>query len=365
MSTLSLLFTGLILLIIMGALLAPLESLGWWAGWYGEKETPPVPGQAAAAAPKAAERPEQSALVYLSGIGAIDADSIPKEEIDWGLMAVKRLPGVLVVPDVYPYSVTNAGLTADRSFSKMYAWMERRRLENPYDALQFVINLRNLFQVAVSADRRYGPIYNLGVANEIVKALQGRGYRVGSGKPVTMIGFSGGGQVALGAATFLQPLLKAPIRIVSVGGVMSDDPGVDHIVKLYHLYGENDPVQSLGEKLYAGRWKWFPNSEWNRAVKAGKIEFVSMGAMGHNGARNYFGWTAFTPEGKSHAVATVDKIGDILAADGLIDPAALQAARATNDPEAKAYEAARIAEAEAAKAAKEAKKNKEKKANAA
>jgi pimeloyl-ACP methyl ester carboxylesterase len=265
---------------------------------------------------------------------------------------------VLVVPDVYPYSVTNAGLTADRSFSKMYRWMEQRRLKNPYDALQFVINLRNLFQVAVSADRRYGPIYNLGVANEIAKALVSRGYRIGSGKPVTLLGFSGGGQVALGAATYLQPILKAPLRIVSVGGVMSDDPGVHHITRLYHLYGENDPVQSLGEKLYAGRWSWFPNSEWNQAVRAGTIEFVSMGPMAHNGAANYFGWTAFTPAGSSYAVTTVDKIGDLLAKDGLIDPSALQAARAANDPEVRAYEAARVADAAALKAARDAKKAK-------
>lgn len=348
LSTLNLLFVGLILLIIAGALFAPLESLGWWAGWYGEQEPPPVPGKAQRLASAVPESSAPSALVYLSGIGAIDGESIPQEEIDWGRMAVKRLPGVLVVPDIYPYSVTNAGLTADRTFSKLYAWMEQRRLENPYDALQFVINLRNLFQVAVSADRRYGPIYNLGVANEIVKALQARGYRAGSGKPVTLVGFSGGGQIALGAATYLQPMLRAPLRIISVGGVMADDPGVAHITRLYHLYGENDPVQALGEKLYAGRWRWFPASEWNRAVAAGKIVFISMGPMGHNGPRNYFGWTAFTPAGVSHAIATMDAIGDLLAQDGLIDPGALAAARAASDPEARLYEAACVAAAEAA-----------------
>lgn len=357
-STLNLLFTGLILLIIASALFAPLESLGWWAGWYGEKEAPPVPGKAPRQAAAVPESPAPSALVYLSGIGAIDGASIPQEELDWGRMAIKRLPGILVVPDIYPYSVTNAGLTADRTFSKLYAWMERRRLENPYDALQFVINLRNLFQVAVSADRRYGPIYNLGVANEIVKALQARGYRVGSGKPVTLVGFSGGGQISLGAATYLQPMLRAPIRIISVGGVMADDPGLEHITRLYHLYGEDDPVQALGEKLYAGRWKWFPASDWNRAVAAGKIVFMSMGAMGHNGPRNYFGWTAFTSEGVSHAIATMNTISDLLAQDGLIDPDELAAARAASDPEARAYEAARVAAAEAARAEKAAKKHK-------
>ncbi len=345
LSTLSLLLTGLILLIILGALLAPFESLGWWAGWFGEK--PALPSRTAT--PEAGQAPEEhpatSAVVYLSGIGAIDAASIPQEEIDWGLMAIKRLPGVLVVPDVYPYSVTNAGLTADRSFARFYRWIERRRLENPYDLLQFVVNLRNLFQVAVSADRRYGPIYNLGVAAEIIRALEQRGYRVGSGKPVTLAGFSGGAQISLGAATYLAPALKAPIRVISIGGVMADDPGLNVTTKLYHLYGEADPVQKLGHWLYAGRWKWFPQSDWNRAMAAGKIEMIDMGAMAHNGSKNYFGWTAFTPEGKSHAIATIDTIGDLLAKDGLINPAALQAARAANDPEARAYEAARAAEA--------------------
>ncbi|NTU84440.1 MAG: hypothetical protein HGA45_34605 [Chloroflexales bacterium] len=49
----------------------------------------------------------------------------------------------------------------------------------------------------------------LGVANAIVKALQLRGYRLGSGKPVTVLGFSGGAQIALGTAPFLKPMLKA------------------------------------------------------------------------------------------------------------------------------------------------------------
>ncbi len=344
LSTLSLLITGLLLLLILGALLAPFESLGWWAGWFGEKPALPTP-RVPEAGEVIREHPTTSAAVYLSGIGAIDADSIPQEEIDWGLMAIKRLPGVLVVPDVYPYSVTNAGLTADRSFARAYRWIEQRRLENPYDLLQFVVNLRNLFQVAVSADRRYGPIYNLGVASEIIRALESRGYRVGSGKPVTLIGFSGGGQISLGAATYLAPVLKAPIRVISIGGVMADDPGLNQITKLYHLYGEADPVQKLGHWLYAGRWKWFPQSDWNRAVAAGKIEMINMGPMAHNGTKNYFGWTAFTPEGKSYAIATIDMIGDLLAKDGLIDPATLQEARAANDPEARAYEAARVAEA--------------------
>jgi pimeloyl-ACP methyl ester carboxylesterase len=344
---------GAIILLFITAALAPFESLGWWAGWFGEGKAPPVPGQTRSRTAVAPESPHNHFLVYLSGIGAIDARAIPQEEIDWGLMAIKRLPQTTVVPDVYPYSVTNAGLTNERAFSRLWAYLEKRRLKNPYDLLQFLINVRNMFQVAISADRRYGPIYNLGVANEIVAALEQRGYRVGSGKPVTIVGFSGGAQVALGAATFLKTLLGAPIRIVSVGGVMSDDVGIGSVTKLYHLWGDDDPLHGLGAFLYAGRWKLFPNTPWNQAMRDGTIEFVPMGKMHHNGSTNYFSWTAFTNDGRSHALATIDTIGDLLVREGLIDAAALKEHQAATDAEAEAYAEARVAEATAAKRDKE------------
>ncbi len=359
LSTLSLLLIGALVLLFLSAAVAPLESLGWWAGWFGEDKAPPVPGEVPEPVVAVAESPNQHFLVYLSGIGAMNPEAIPQEEIDWGLMAIKRLPQTTPVPDVYPYSVTNSGLQTQRFFSRMWNYLEQRRLKNPYDVLQFLINIRNMFQVAISADRRYGPIYNLGVANAIVKALQGRGYRVGSGKPVTLLGFSGGAQIAIGTATFLKPMLHAPLRVISIGGVMSDDVGLKSVDKLFHLWGHLDPLQGLGEKLYAGRWKWFPTSDWNQAMAQGRIEFIDMGQMHHNGSTNYFSWTAFTPQGQSHAIATIDKVGELLVREGLMDQQALQVAQAATNAEARVYEQARVSEDRQAKLAKqEAKKKK-------
>ena len=344
---------GAIILLCIMAALAPFDSLGWWAGWYGEEKSPRVPGQAATMDKAVAESPHDHFLVYLSGIGAITPEGIPQEEIDWGHLAVKRIPQSTFVPDVYPYSATNTGLSTDRLFSRLWNYLEQRRLKNPYDLLQFLINIRNLFQVAISADRHYGPIYNLGVSDEIVKALQLRGYRIGSGKPVTLIGFSGGAQIALGASTFLKPTLNAPIRIISIGGVMSDDVGVKAMDKLYHIWGDLDPLHGLGEKLYAGRWPIFPNSDWNQALATGKIEFVNMGQMHHNGSTNYFSWIAFTPQGQSHAVATIGMINTLLVKERLINPEAARAAQAVTDAEAIAYSDARVAEGAAAKQARQ------------
>lgn len=82
----------------------------------------------------------------------------------------------------------------------------------------------------------------------------------------------------------------------------------------------------------------------------GTIVFVDMGQMHHNGGTNYFSWTAFTPEGKSHALATIDMINTVLVQEGLVAAEAVRAAEAATDAEAIAYAEARVAEAAAVKA---------------
>ncbi len=216
------LLIGLILIIALLAILAPLESLGWWAGWFGEHEKPPEPTSPSA---EPEVNPAGHFLVYLSGIGAITDDSIPEEEIHWLPMLASRLTGTALIKDVFPYRVTGAGLTGQWTFAWLWTRIEHIRGERPTALLPNLVNIRNMLQMAVSADPRYGPIYNLGVAQAIVASLARHGYQQGSRVPVTLLGWSGGGQIALGTVTFLRRMLGAPIRVVSVGGVMSNDPG--------------------------------------------------------------------------------------------------------------------------------------------
>ena len=63
-------------------------------------------------------------------------------------------------------------------------------------------------QLFVCADRRYGPTYNIGTAREIMRCLQRNGYQIGSGVPVTLIGWSGGAQIAIGACAW--PVASCP-----------------------------------------------------------------------------------------------------------------------------------------------------------
>ena len=83
--------------------------------------------------------------------------------------------------------------------------------------LAATINIRNILIVSVAADQRYGPIYNQGTAQIIHNSLLCYGYQ--PGMPVTLIGYSGGGQMAVGAAPYLRRSLKAPIELISLSGV--------------------------------------------------------------------------------------------------------------------------------------------------
>ncbi len=314
----SLLLFGAVALLLISAALAPISALGWWAGWFGENTAPSSPTTVENVTPSDDARAASHYLVYLSGIGAIAADSVPPEEIRWLSAFEQRIGDGMLIRDVFPYNVMGAGLTNGHVFSRTWSYIEQLRLKNPAAVLANLINVRNLLQVAVSADPRYGPMFNLGVANEIVESLQRHGYQLGSGTPVTLIGWSGGGQISLGATAFLHSMLKAPIRVISIGGVMSDDPGLISVTHLYHFYGSRDPVQALGGKLYAGRWSMFPQSVWNRALAQGKITFTDLGPVSHNGMDNYFSWDTKMPTGKSYAETTMDAILNVLRRDGLL-----------------------------------------------
>jgi len=312
---------GGVFLLFSAAALAPIEALGWYAGWFGEQEAP------VDAAEIHVPQTEQDTasdshhfLVFLSGIGAIAGDSVPPEEIVFLDRLARRLPGTVLVRDVFPYSVTNMGLTGQRFFARLWRRAERLRLQGTPRLLGMMVNIRNMFQVAVSADPRYGPVYNLGVAHEIYRSLVRHGYAAGCGTPVTILGWSGGGQIALGSSLYLRAMIEAPVRVLSLGGVMSDDPGLNTLTHLYHLYGEKDPVQASGAVLYPGRWPMMLNSAWNMAMGAGKITLISLGPYHHNQKGSYMDNESTLPDGRTYMDKTLDTLVECLDDAGLRYP---------------------------------------------
>ena len=250
-------------------------------------------------------------MVYLSGIGAIDGKSVPPEELPLIEALAERLPGTCVIHDVFPYSVANRGLTGQRPAAFLFRWIEKLRLKNPESLAGMLVNARNAMQLFVCADRRYGPAYNVGTAQEVVRALRRNGYQMDSGKPVTLIGWSGGAQIALGAAWYLG-MGRMPIQVVSIGGMLADDYGLDRVQHLWHLRGTKDPLEKLGGILFAGRWPHAAFSPWTSALKDGRIDLIDLGPMQHNVTAHYFDPNTFAPDGRSYLQVTIDAVVAVL-----------------------------------------------------
>jgi len=283
-----------LLAVLFMAMLAPLEALGWYAGWrqrrtYERRQVEAAAGAGAAAS----ETPEPDYyVVFLSGIGDPSGRWHYPEETEFLRRLRERLPTAAVIDDLFAYSVTSADIetTAQRRrISGMWSSIEKTVRGNQYAPIGALINLRNLFQVTVSVDHRYGPFFNLGQAENVRDALLAYGYRRGSGRGIVLIGYSGGAQVSLGLAAFLKGMLGAPVTVISVGGVMSSEASCLHVQHLYHLWGTKDPIQKLGDLAFFGRWPLASKSAWNRARQEGKITRVAMGPTAHNGSGGYFG----------------------------------------------------------------------------
>lgn len=303
-----LIILALLLLIVM-ALLSPFEALGWWAGWT-RRDLRPL-GQLPL--PAGTETDIDFYLVYLTAIGGISAETISKRERNFLEKLEAAMPGnVEIISDVFPFSVTNNPLNGERSWSWLWQRIHNSRLGRRGSMLATLIFIRNLLQVGVSSDARYGPIYNVGVARELVRSLLRHGYPPDSGIPIAVMGWSGGGQIAVGVAPFLHEALQAPVYVVSIGGVISDDPGMHSVEKLIHLQGSRDSYPRIGEVLFPGRWAPLRHSAWNQAWHAGRIVNIDPGPMKHTGSGDYFDYHTLLPNGQTYAERTADVVAAAL-----------------------------------------------------
>lgn len=268
---------------VFAGLLAPLETLGWWAGWYGDEvETVGTGFRSETANGQALSQSVEDVdisrfIVYLDGIGQSGETYTPdvEEFLDTLEPALPR--DMKLIQGLMMYSVLNKPLDQDRPLAFVWRLADKMRFTNPTALLGLFLNLRNVFIVAVSADKRYGPIYNQGIAQVLYDGLIQQGYRPGSGIPITLIGYSGGGEMSVAAAPYLKRAMGAPIEAISLGGVMSANNNFLKLEHLYHLVGDQDSVEQIGPIIYPGRWKIFPLSYWNRAKRKGKITIFRWG----------------------------------------------------------------------------------------
>jgi hypothetical protein len=292
---------GVILLIVL-ALLSPLEALRWWAGWNKRGSKAAIPVGASPVKPQ----PADLFIVYFTAIGGISASDISGRERRFLSRLDRAYQGkAVIIDDVFPFSVNNNPLNGERQLNWLWQRIHNSRMGGKGSAFAALIFVRNLLQVAVSSDPRYGPIYNVGVARETARSLIREGYPLGSGTPIVVIGWSGGGQIAVGVVPYLHQAFQAPIHVISVGGVMSDDPGLAIVDHLTHLQGSKDKFPTVGKILYPGRWPISRTSAWNQAQLKGKITTIDPGPMRHTGRGDYFDQRSTLPEGQTYLDKTV------------------------------------------------------------
>lgn len=295
-------------LLLVFALLAPLESLRWWSrrqdapllaelvhSEEDEREQVHEPGPDGLDEPGGRDErrddhrvvpPPRRFVIYLSGIGAVDGRTDSRRERAVLTALAESMPDVVVAADVFPYAVENRGLT-ERASTWFWSVLQRLQRVPVARIVSNLINLRNAFRVLVSADPRYGPTFNLAVAQEVAASLSRHGYDWHAPVPVTLVGYSGGGQIALGASWYLAGT-GVPVSVISIGGVLSDDPALDRIEHLWHFYGARDRMHRLGDLLFPGRWPTAPLSTWYGALREGRITRKCIGRMRHMGGRDYF-----------------------------------------------------------------------------
>lgn len=294
--------------LLISILLTPLESLSWWAGWYGPQ---PLENPGTLVEQLPTDISVNHYVMYLDGINQGSYQYLPEVELFLDELG-KALPNNLaIVKGIIPYSVRNLPVSENQLFSFLWRLIDSVVARNPTNPISFIINLRNMVSVAISADPRYGPIQNQGLAQVIYNSLLNNGYQLGCGIPLTLIGYSGGGQMSLGAVTFLKHTLKVPINVISIAGVMSGNTGVMLTEHVYHLVGENDPVEKVGAIVFPGRWPFMFLSHWNRAKRRGKIRFISLGQVGHNFDDGPMG-NKLLPNGLTNLQQTVKIVTGIL-----------------------------------------------------
>ncbi len=297
--------------LLITAALSPIETLSWWAGWTEEEIEQPQNPPTLAPAPNGRAK---IYVIYLSGISSISGQYLIPREKTFIKSLREALPHSVVIDDVFPYSPAGLHmLAAARLFDRLWRKIQSLKLEGRGGFVSGLIKIRNVFQVMISADHRYGPIFNQGAAHVMESALLRAGYRPHSNARIAVIGYSGGAQIAIGTATFLKARLGTSIEVVSIGGVMASDPGLRFVRQLHHLIGDGDNIRKSGAIMFPERWAIMGHSEWNIAKHEGRVVIHRLKGMVHAGPRGYFGLPLVN--GISNNQRTVATVKTVLSLD--------------------------------------------------
>lgn len=312
------LLVAVVAVAVIAWILSPLETLSWYArrGARQSRKAADEFALALASAPPV-HREGRVFVAYFSGIAAFDDETIARAERPILRRLAQTFPEITIVEGLYPYAVENRDLVDGRASSPIWRWLVKRQRSKRWGWVSVAtINVRNAFQVLVSADPRYGPVYSAGIAQTTWKQLVAKGYQPGVDQLV-LLGWSGGAQIAAGAAWYLGSA-GARVTLISLGGVFTADPGLDRVQKIVHLVGERDwQARWVSPILFPKRRRWARRSPWNKARDEGRVIEKMIGPFKHVGPGSYLS-AARLPDGRTSSQATSDAIAAALEQTGLV-----------------------------------------------
>jgi hypothetical protein len=283
------LLTLAVLILLVWGTLSPVGTLIWWADegvqLLGLKNNPPVSTFSSNSTAKSSQL--NCYIVFLPGVGDFSANQLTSGEEVFLDSLVADHPSCIAVSDVFPYSASNESLGGKRVLAPLWEFADRA--QGWLAATNVIIKIRNLWRFAISADPRYGPIYNQGIAKAIIERMNAQQPIPEKPLQIIMLGTSGGVQVALGAADYLKRALEAKITIVSLGGVFAGTNGFTVSDRIFHLHGDRDWVENIGAIVFPSRWRWTVGSPFNQARLQNRYVVASSGSQSHDGAKGYFG----------------------------------------------------------------------------
>jgi hypothetical protein len=314
--TIKLLLLAVALLLIWGVF-APVGTLVWWLSQSAEnlglkknqaKNLPSGEGSINIAK----SRKINCYIIFLPGIGDFSADELTPGEEFFLNRLVEKHPNCVAVSDVFPYSAANKDLAGERLLAPLWGAVENapRWLE----IADILIKIRNLWRLAISADERYRPIYNQGIATSVIERMnavhpipQSPQQRL----KLILIGTSGGAQIALGAASYLDEWLNAQLIVVSVGGSFDGETGFAEAEHVYHLQGSQDWVEDISSIVFPAHWALTVGSPINQARQQGRFTVLNSGLHAHSGSQGYFGTANVNGSRTKYVDLTLDKVNQL------------------------------------------------------
>jgi len=288
---------ALLLLVPIAGIVSLVSQYAFWEGWLAGLPDPASlfadspPGPSPPGAPAGAI-PPRGYVIYLDGIHQYSFDHPPRVASFLAELERRLGPAMALVRGFETYTVMPVPLAEDRGgawfWRRLFALQEQHPRAWVRALTGALVQANNIIKVGISSDRRYGPIGHYELALRIAQRLAHAGFHPGQGASLVLLGYSGGAEMAFGAADYLQRLCPVPLRVITLCGVFSGSHPLERLEAIGTVVGSRDPVAAFGRVAYPARSPLAPFSPWRRALRRGEVGRRTVAGMGHNGTHGPF-----------------------------------------------------------------------------